>query len=90
MLSGDSGSVTTAVAIVMPGLMFGAAMVVDMMLLNAHRSHVQAQADFAALEAVRFVSDEDTAFSQALVSVSLNDRFPARPLHRPGFAVGRY
>lgn len=89
MLKDESGSLTTAAAIFIPGLMLGAAMVVDFLLLNAHRSHLQAQADMAALEAVRFVSDEKRAYAQAVTSVALNDRFEARVLRRQDMDLGR-
>lgn len=86
----DTGSITTAFVLILPALLVGGAVALDLLMLNVHRSHVQAQADFSALEAVRFVSDEDQAFAQATESVALNDQFVARALTRQQVTLGRY
>ena len=86
----ESGSITTATLMILPALLLGAAMTVDLLYLNDHRSHVQAQADFSALEAVRHVDNDERAFGQASRSVAYNDLFPARALQPAQVTLGRF
>ncbi|MBV7393135.1 hypothetical protein [Mameliella sediminis] len=86
----EDGSITTATLFIFIAFCLGAAMAIDMLILNAHRSHVQAQADFSALEAVRHVNHEPRAYKQASRSVDYNDLFPARPLAPAQLVLGRY
>lgn len=87
---GEGGSVTAGTAILFPGILIGIAMLFDLLLLNSHRSHLQAQADLAALEAVRYTDDPGTALTQARASVRLNDDFEATPLQAGQVTLGRW
>lgn len=90
ILRGESGSVTAGTTVLFPGILIGIAMLFDLLLLNNHRSHLQAQADLAALEAARYTTDAGTALRQARNSVRLNDAFSATPPAPGQVTLGRW
>ncbi|WP_370203622.1 pilus assembly protein TadG-related protein, partial [Salipiger bermudensis] len=90
MLRDESGSVTAATAVLLPGILIGMAMLFDLLWLNNHRSHLQAQADMAALEAARYTGERPSAVRQARVSVAVNDSFRAERLASRQIELGRW
>lgn len=87
----EEGGVTIGVLFLFLGLLLAATVALDLTRWNQQRSHVQAQADFAALEAVRTTgSDADRTFAMAERSVRANDEFEALPLLQDQVVRGHF
>lgn len=86
----ERGAITALVLVLMPALLFAAALAIDLSDINAQRRHTQAQADLAALSAARNLHTAQAARAAARATVVANDTYPAHGLADDQIVFGRF
>lgn len=89
-LGEERGALTVLLVVLMPALLFAAALAIDISDINAHRRYVQAQADLAALSAARHLQTAASARGAARATAQANDQFLSHSLDDSQIVFGRF
>ncbi|WP_127901166.1 pilus assembly protein TadG-related protein [Solirhodobacter olei] len=84
----EDGVFSTSALILMPILLFAAAVAIDMTSLEAEKRYVQAQADMAAMTAIRNFSSAETMRDMARETIAANTRYPTLPTPDSQIQIG--
>lgn len=76
-LRAEGGALTVLMVVLLPVLLFGAGLAIDLTHANSQRRYVQAQADLAAMSGAMHFASADSVRAAARATIAANHRYPA-------------
>jgi uncharacterized membrane protein len=75
----EDGLISTLLVVILPLILFVAGIAIDLTSLASEKRYVQAQADLAALSAIRHFDTAEMLRADARKTINANDRYPTLP-----------